>query len=108
MAYQTESNPRPLHCERKSDESEATTDKGVASIDIPACSNACSNLEDLAKIVAAWPSLLLADVVNAAFLGLAFIAATRGALSTGAGSFFLPARAGRFQNLNSFTRTNER
>jgi hypothetical protein len=53
VAYQTESNPRPLHCERKRAESEATTNQGVASIDIPAC----SNLDDLAKIVAAWPSL---------------------------------------------------
>ena len=52
-----ESNPRPLHCERKGDELECPTEQEVTSGDFSACSNACSNLEDLAKIVAAWPSL---------------------------------------------------
>jgi hypothetical protein len=33
------------------------TGKELATSDSPACSNACSNLDDLARIVAAWPSL---------------------------------------------------
>ena len=51
------SNPRLLHCERKSPPIASNADKGLGASDLNVCSSACSNLDGLAKIVAAWPSL---------------------------------------------------